>query len=845
MMFRKTALILAFTYVVTALSAQDVSFDYGNSKKYYIKEIKVSGIKYLDPTVLISVSGISVGDSITVPGDDITKSIRKLWNQGLFSDVSFSATKIDGEDIYLNLFLQERPRISSISYTGVRKTEADDIKELLKLRAGGQITESIIENSIRLIKKHFGDKGFLNTKVDVIQTNDTVISNGLKVVFEISKKSKVKISDITFDGNSAFKASKLRKAMKKTHRRDFNIFKASKYISSDYEEDKRNLLTLYNEHGYRDAEIVNDSIFKVSDKRIGIKIKVNEGIQYHLRKITWIGNTKLPSGALGEVLGMKKGDIYDKSLLEKRLFTEDNSISTLYMDDGYLFFQLDPIESKIEKDSVDLEMRIYEGDQATVNQVIIVGNTRTNEHVVRRELWTKPGDLFSKSDIQRSVRQLAQLGHFDPEKLDVKPLPNPANGTVDLRYVLEERANDQFEISGGWGANMFVGTVGIRFSNFSVRRFFERGAWRPVPSGDGQSLALRASTNGSYYKSFSLSFTEPWLGGKKPTNFSFSIYHTIQNNAAYLTQTSNQYFKVTGGSVGIGTRLKWPDDYFTLYHEVNLQNYLLKDWTSGGFLFSNGQSNNFSYKITLGRNSTDQQIYPRVGSNFSLSLQITPPYSAFRKSNFWLLPAIDETGLTSSEIATKKAEKTQQEQALRYKWIEYHKWTGRAQWYMSLVQNLVLYTNAQFGILGYFSKNLGHSPFEGFDLGGDGMSGYNLYGRETIGLRGYQNSTLTPVVNGARSANIYNKYTMELRYPLSLKPQAAIYVLTFMEAGNAWAGVDDFNPFNVHRSAGLGARMFLPMLGMLGIDWAYGFDEVAGNPSAHKGQFHFVIGMPF
>jgi outer membrane protein insertion porin family len=503
------------------------------------------------------------------------------------------------------------------------------------------------------------------------------------------------------------------------------------------------------------------------------------------------------------------------------------------------------VESKIEKDSVDLEMRIYEGDQATVNQVIIVGNTRTNEHVVRRELWTKPGDLFSKSDIQRSVRQLAQLGHFDPEKLDVKPLPNPANGTVDLRYVLEERANDQFEISGGWGANMFVGTVGIRFSNFAVRRFFERGAWRPVPSGDGQSLALRASTNGSYYKSFSLSFTEPWLGGKKPTNFSFSIYHTIQNNAAYLGQPSSQYFKVTGGSVGIGTRLKWPDDYFTLYHEVNLQNYLLKDWASGGFLFSNGQSNNFSYKITLGRNSTDQQIYPRVGSNFSLSLQITPPYSAFKKSNFWLLPAIDETGLTSTQIATQKAERTQQEQALRYKWIEYHKWSGRAQWYMSLVQNLVLYTNAQFGILGYFSKSLGHSPFEGFDLGGDGMSGYNLYGRETIGLRGYQNSSLTPVVNGARSANIYNKYTMELRYPLSLKPQAAIYVLTFMEAGNAWAGVDDFNPFNVHRSAGLGARMFLPMLGMLGIDWAYGFDEVAGNPTAHKGQFHFVIGMPF
>ena len=849
MMFRKTLLLFAFTYVVTALSAQDISFDYSTSKKYYVKEITVSGIKFLDPTVLISVSGIAVGDSITIPGDEITKSIRKLWNQGLFSDVSFSATKIEGDNVYLNLFLQERPRISSISYKGVRKAEADDLKELLKLRAGGQITESIIENSVRLIKKHFGDKGFLNTKVDVIQTNDTVIANGLKVSFEIDKRTKVKISDITFDGNSNFKPSKLRKAMKKTHRRDFNIFKASKYIESDYQEDKRNLITFYNEHGYRDAEIVKDSIFNVNSKRIGINIKVIEGSQYHIRNINWIGNTKLPAAALGQVLGMKKGDVYDKSLLDKRLFTEDNSITTMYMDDGYLFFQLDPVENKIEKDSVDLEMRIFEGDQATVNQVIIVGNTRTNEHVVRRELWTKPGDLFSKSDIQRSVRQLAQLGHFDPEKLDVKPIPNPSNGSVDLKYVLEERANDQFEISGGWGANMFVGTVGIRFANFSIRRFFDKGAWRPVPSGDGQSLALRASTNGSYYKSFSLSFSEPWLGGKKPTNFSFSLYHTIQNNATYITQSSNQYFKVTGGSVGIGTRLKWPDDYFTLYHEVNLQNYLLKDWTSGGFLLSNGQSNNFSYKITLGRNSTDQQIYPRSGSNFALSLQITPPYSAFKNKSFWILPAIDKTGKTSSEIAILEAERTQAEESTKYKWIEYNKWTGRAQWYMSLYQNLVLYTNAQFGYLGYFSKNLGPSPFEGFDLGGDGMSGYNLYGRETIGLRGYQNSSLTPtkVQNGqvVKDANIYNKYTMELRYPLSLKPQAAIYILTFLEGGNAWSSMDEFNPFNIHRSAGMGARMFLPMLGMLGIDWAYGFDEVIGNPTAHKGQFHFVIGMPF
>lgn len=838
MMFRKLILLFAFPCIVTALSAQDSLLSYNNSVKYCIKGITVSGIKYLDPAVLISVSGLSVGDTVTVPGDDITKPIRKLWNQGLFTDVKFSVTKIEGNDIYLNIYLQERPRISGVTFSGVRKSQSDDLKELLKLRVGGQITESILENSERLIKKHFREKGYLNTQVDIIQKNDTVIANGVKLIFDIKKNDKVKISDITFDGINAFKASKLRRKMKKTHRRDFNIFKSSKYIESDYAEDKTNLITFYNEHGYRDAEILSDSVFVVNPKRIGIKINISEGPQYHIRNIAWIGNTKLPSDALGSILGMKKGDVYDKSLLQKKLFTEDNSVTTIYMDDGYLFFQLDPVENHIEKDSVDLEMRIYEGDQATVNQIIISGNTKTSEHVVRRELWSKPGDLFSKTDITRSVRQLAQLGHFDPEKLDCKPLPNPSNGTVDLQYVVEEKANDQFEISGGWGANMFVGTVGIRFANFSVRRIFDKGAWRPVPSGDSQSLALRASTNGSYYKAFSLSFSEPWLGGKKPTNFSFSLYHTIQNTSSYAYQSSSQYFKVTGGSVGIGTRLKWPDDYFTIYNEVSLQYYKLRDWTSGGFLFKTGNSNNFSYKITLGRNSTDQQIYPRVGSNFSFSVQLTPPYSLFKKKDFWIMSPAERINSTSSEI-------TQEQLARKYKWIEYHKWTGRAQWYTALVQNLVLYANAQFGMLGYYSNNLGFSPFEGFDLGGDGMSGYNLYGRETIGLRGYENSTLTPIVNGARAANLYDKYTIELRYPLTLKPQAAIYLLTFVEAGNAWSKFDEFDPFNVHRSAGVGARMFLPMLGMLGIDWAYGFDKIPAYPNANKGQFHFVIGMPF
>ncbi|PKP36194.1 MAG: hypothetical protein CVT98_08695 [Bacteroidetes bacterium HGW-Bacteroidetes-15] len=467
-------------------------------------------------------------------------------------------------------------------------------------------------------------------------------------------------------------------------------------------------------------------------------------------------------------------------------------------------------------------MRIYEGNQATVNRIFITGNTKTHENVIRRELFSKPGDLFSKTNITRSIRELANLGHFNPEKLDVTPIPNPADGTVDLTYIVEEKANDQLEISGGWGANMFVGTVGIRFSNFSIGRVFEKKAWRPVPSGDSQTLSLRAQTNGSFYKAFSLTFTEPWLGGRKPTNFSVSLYHTIQNTASFLYQVSSQSMKVSGGAIGIGTRLKWPDDWFSFYNEVSYQNYSLTDW-KGYFIFSDGQSNNLSYKATLSRNSIDQLIYPRRGSNFSVSVQLTPPYSLISGKDF--------------SVVTNTNEK--------YKWIEYHKWSGKAQWYHNLVENLVLFTGAQFGYLGFYNPDIGYSPFEGFDLGGDGMSGYNLYGRETIGLRGYNNGSLTPPIGNVRAANVYNKFTAELRYPITLQPQAAIYLLTFLEAGNAWYEFRTVNPFNIHRSAGIGARLFLPMIGMLGVDWGYGFDQIQHNPNAHKGQFHFQIGMPF
>lgn len=820
-----SAILLIISLSAFAQGQDSLSFkgdiDYTTPQKYVVGGVKISGLKFLDPQTLVNLFGVDEGETITIPGDAISKGIKKLWKQGLFSDINVVIEKMVGDTAFINIDLVERPRVSKISYSGVKKSEQESLKEKMTLRVGDQLTEYLLSNGTNTIKKFYGEKGYRNTTVAVAQVNDTVIANGVRVTFEVDKKKKVKISDITFDGNIEISDRKLRGSMKKTHRKDINIFKSAKFVASNYEDDKENVITYYNEKGYRDAKIISDSIYVVNDKRIGIVIKVEEGSKYYFRNITWVGNTKYPSEYLSAVMKISKGDVYDKVLLEKRLSIDENSISTLYMDDGYLFFNVEPTEIRVENDSIDVEMRIYEGKQATISKVLISGNTKTNEHVIRREIRTMPGELFSKSDIMRTNRELAQMGHFDPEKMNVIPMPNQADGTVDLKYILEEKPNDQLEVSGGWGANMFVGTIGIRFTNFSARRVFEKGAWRPVPSGDSQSLALRAQTNGSYYKAFSLSFQEPWLGGKRPTSLSVSLYHTIQNNSTYLYQSSSQYMKVSGASVGLGKRLKWPDNYFTLMNEVNYQNYNLKNWN--GFLFNDGQSNIISFKTTLGRNSSDQPIYPRRGSNFSISVQFTPPYSMF----------------TGKDYATIKDPKE------KYKFIEYHKWAFRSTWYNQLAGDLVLSTNVQFGYLGYYDKGLGYSPFEGFDLGGDGMSGYNMYGKETIGLRGYENSTLTPIFKGVRVGNIYNKFTAELRYPLVLSPSSTIYGLAFVEGGNAWYNFSDFSPFTIKRSAGVGLRLFLPMLGQLGIDWGYGFDEVPNSPSAGGSNFHFVIGMPF
>ena len=821
-----SVLLLALSPVVRAQAGAEAGdFSYAVPERVIIQDVTVSGVEYIDPRVLLDIVGLRKGDTISLPGSEITAAVKKLNSQNLFSSVSINLAHREADHVVLDIHLQEQPRISRIEYVGVKRGAKKDLEEKLSLKAGQQATEATLDQAKRVIRKYYLDKGFLRVKVDARRQQDTLNLNAVVVTFVVDRGKKVKVKEIDFEGNTAFKDSKLRwKAFKKTKRINWNIFNSKKFIAERYKEDLGNLVDYYNKYGYRDAVVVRDSVYDISDKRVGIKVWLDEGNQYHLRDVKWVGNTVYPSPVLDQMLGMGKSDVYDQELLHKRLFVDENSVSTMYMDEGYLFFNIQPVETDVSNDSVTLEMRIMEGPQATISAVEILGNDRTNEHVIRRELRTYPGDLFSKTNIMRSMRELAALGYFNPETLGINPIPNVADGTVKLQYTVEEKSSDQLELSAGWGAGMFVGTLGLRFANFSIQNLFKKEAWRPIPSGDGQSLSIHWSTNGTQYQSLNLSFVEPWLGGRKPTSLSLSFMYSKYDYSKFLWNPSDDFFKIIGGTMGIGTRLKWPDDFFTIYGELSYQHFVLRNWRDE-FIFSNGNTNNLSFKVVWGRNSVDQPIYPRSGPNFSLSLQLTPPYSYFNKKDY------KSPDMLPSE---------------RYKWIEYHKWTAKAQWYAALWGDLVLYLGAHMGYLGYYNKDVGYSPFEGFDVGGDGLAGYNyIYGREAVGLRGYANSSLTPrVQNGARMANIYDKFTMELRYPIILKPQSSIYVLLFAEGGNAWYDLNKFNPFEIHRSVGAGVRVFLPMLGMLGFDIAYGFDPVIGNADANKWQPHFLIGMP-
>ncbi|MDD3272497.1 MAG: outer membrane protein assembly factor BamA [Bacteroidales bacterium] len=806
----------------------NVIIDYNTPKEYVIGGIEVSGIQYLGKEQILSLTGLTVGDKITLPGEDISSIIKRIYMQRYFSDVSVYIDSVQLDTAFIRLDLLERPRVSRWEFEGIKSGEKSDLNEKLKLRRGSELSEYVINSSSEIIRKFYIEKGFLQTEVNVVQEQDSLIKNAVKVTFKVDRKSKVKIKKISFEGNENVKGSKLASAMKKTKdMRILNFFSSKKFNEKEYPNDKRLLLQAYGERGYRDARIIKDSMYYIEDGRLGIHFVIDEGKRYYFREINWTGNSIYSADQLNAILNIKKGDIYDVVSMEKRLFeSEEGNVSKLYRDNGYLFFNVSPVEVRIDGDSVDVEMRMVEGKPATFNRIVINGNNITNEKVVRRQLWTKPGYLFSQTELERSLRDLASMGHFEPEKI-MSPsgyniMPNYNANTVDVTYNVEEKPNSQFELAGGWGGNTFVGTLGLSFNNFSIGRVFKKSSWRPVPLGDGQQLSIRFQTNGTYYTAFSASFSEPWLTGKKPTSLNISAYYTRQTNSYYFYQNSGQSMEVYGFGAGIGTRLKWPDNWFVLYNELSWQTYRLKDWQYY-FLFTDGLSNNISWKINLSRNSTDQAIYPRKGSDFQMGLQITPPYSLFRSKD------TNYKGMTDAQ---------------RYKWIEYHKWTFKGALFTPIVGDLVLMTRAQFGYLGYYNRNLGYSPFEGFIVGGDGMSGYNTYGSDIIGLRGYENNSLTPRKNNGYSGNVYDKFTVELRYPLVLQPQSTIYALLFLEGGNSWSDIKDFNPFQIKRSAGFGVRVLLPIVGMLGIDWGYGFDPV-GDKRRGGSNFHFVIGQQF
>jgi outer membrane protein insertion porin family len=839
------------------------SIDYSSPKDYEIGGITVSGIQYLDPQVLIMLSGLSVGQTVKVPGDKITEAIRKLWDQGLFENVNITATSIQGGKVFLNIDLRERPRVSRFSFEGIRKSEADDIRTKINLTRGDVATDHLFMRISNIIKDHFSEKGFLNTQVEIRQEKDEERDNYISLIIDVDKNAKVRIGSINITGNESLTDDQVRSAMRETKEMgSFNpldplgplvvntatdflrlkplraiqgieayftdnyrirILKASKFIEKNYEDDKQLIVTKYNSKGYRDAKIVNDSVY-FDGEQLHIDLEVHEGNQYYYRNIKWVGNTIYPSEALSAILGIQKGDVYNRELLETNLNYNPNGmdVTSQYMDFGYLFFNADPVEVLVENDSIDLEIRIREGSPARISNVSIKGNTKTNDHVVIRELRTRPGQLFSRSDIIRTVRELANLRYFNPESIVPNPIPNPAESTVDIEYTVEETSADQIELSGGWGYGRILGTLGLSFNNFSMRNVFKKEAWRPIPSGDGQKLALRFQTYGTGYMSYSASFTEPWLGGRKPTSLTLSYYHSTFSNALPKSDTNRATFKINGLTIGLGKRLQWPDDFFTLYQALNLQRYDLDNYAQ---IFKvgtgTGSFNVFSYNIVFGRSSISQPIYPRSGSDFSISLEVTPPYSAFSNKDYTQLGEND-----------------------RFKWVEFHKWKINTSWYIEPVEKLVLATRLRFGFLGNYNDDIGITPFQRFYLGGDGLSGYNnLDGREIIGMRGYGNETVTPFYYQDKNigGNVFTKYTLELRYPLSLNPSATIYALTFVEAGNSWLGFGSFNPFEVKRSAGFGVRVFLPMFGLLGLDWGYGFDEIQGIPGANGSQFHFSI----
>lgn len=827
--------------------------------------IAVSGVEGYEDYMLASISGLTVGQKIELPGQAITDAVKRYWKHGLFSKVQIAADSIVGDKIYLHFYLALRPRVSTINYIGVKKSEREDLETKLGLLKGSQITPNMIDRAELLAKNYFDDKGYKNAEINIQQRDDVANKNQVILDIIIDKKEKMKVRQIIIEGNNNLSDSKIKGtlftkgAFAKTHEAGklANIFKSKKYTPERYKTDKQNLIDKYNELGYRDATIVEDSVWNVDDKHVSIYLKVDEGKKYYIRNITWVGNTVFSTDYLSRILGMKKGDVYNQKLMNKRLSEDEDAVGNEYWNNGYLFYNLQPTEVNIVGDSIDLEMRIMEGNQAHINHVRINGNTRVYENVVRRELRTKPGDLFSKEALMRSAREMASMGHFDPEQINPDVKPNYEDGTVDINWDLVQKSNDQVEFSLGWGQTGVIGRIGLKLNNFSMANLFNKNKEHRgiLPVGDGEVLSIGAQTNGTYYQSYNASYSTNWFGGKRPIQFTVGAYFSKQTdvssnyyNSAYMNNYYNylygwgnsynnyyenfydpdKYVKLLGVSVGWGKRLRWPDDYFQLSVELAYQRYMLKNWQY--FIVTNGNCNNLNLGITLSRVSTDNQLFPRRGSEFMASLTITPPWSAFSHKDY-------------KNLATNpKSPNYTAEQQEKYRWVEYHKWKFRAKTYTALTNGqkcFVLMTRVEFGILGSYNKYK-KSPFETYYMGGDGMSGYSTgYAEETIGLRGYDNGSLTPY---GYEGYAYDRFTLELRYPFLLG-NTTIYGLGFLEAGNAWNDTKDFNPFDMKRSAGIGVRIYLPMVGLMGIDWAYGFDKVFGTKGGS--QFHFILGQEF
>lgn len=847
--------------------------DYSTPQEYEIAEINVTGTKFLDGNTLVSLTGLRIGDRIRIPGDDISNAIKKLWKHGLVGDVQILIEKIEDGKAYLNVHLTERPRLSKSTFTGISRTQITDLSDIVALYRGKVLTDAIIKNTENNVKKHFVDKGFLNVEVDLKQVPDTLLTNHVKLLVHVKKNAKVKIDRIYFDGAAEVSEMTMKGKMKNTKERvrftlfhDFvsqiflikpksfiteskpvsgedlqhyigehvnlNFFKSSKFIGSDFKEDKASLVTYLNSQGYRDAVIISDSLFKTGPSTIGLDIKIEEGSKYYFRNIDWTGNYVYTDEQLSRILGMTKGDVYNQEELNKRLTMnpQGTDITGLYMDDGYLFFNVRPVEVRIENDSIDVEMRVYEGAQATISQVIISGNDRTNDHVILRELRTMPGQKFSRTNIIRDQQQLSQLGYFDPEQIQINPIPNPVDNTVDIEYKVVEKPSDQIELSGGWGGYYgFVGTVGLTFNNFSIRNIPHFDKWHPLPVGDGQKLSIRAQANGRQFQSYTFMFSEPWLGGKKPTSFTFSLNSSIQNNDTRFRDPGS--FKVYSATVGLGKRLTWPDNYFTLSSSLTYKVYKLNNFTYGSqtaSLFNTGTANTILLNLTLSRSSIDNPMFPTQGSTVSLSGSFTPPFSLFDNLDGETVPGANE-----------------------YKWVEYMKYMFDAKYYLKLLGKLTLETSIHFGFMNTYSPHrVEVGPFERFQLGGDGLAGQNfILGTDIIGLRGYENLSIkpyeqyNPTYRGIEGGIIYSKYSMELRYPITTGQAATVYVFGFAEAGNNWDNYYDWDPFTTYKSAGLGARLFMPAFGLIGLNWGYGFDTLPNRTEPSGFQFHFTIGQ--